>query len=223
MTAVVLALLAFAVVLAWWVRQRATRYRREAESREARVLEAVLASRHTADDGSGIDVDRILGVAPAPLNSDVASHAAVKPAQAGDGPSPTSVRDLVQALYEARGFLPAPARPSARPIEAVLTHSADPKRAYAFAPLAQPPSEAGLKSIVERARGIGQKRVLIAVEAAMATDPDGEQPAHGVLVLGRAAIEAQLERLDASVADRIRRAATQRAAQRSGAGASELR
>lgn len=218
----VLALLAVAIVLAWWVKQQAIRYRREAESREALVLEAVFASRHTADGGASIDVDRIFGAGPAlaPLSADVMPHAVVEPAQINESPSPAPapVRDLVQALYEARGFRPAPARPSARPIEVVLTHKSDAQRAYALAPLAQPPSEAGLQSILERARGIGQKRVLIAVEAAMAADPDGDQPGHGVRVLGRAAIEAQLGRLDAGVADRIRRTAGQRASQRSGAG-----
>jgi len=221
MTPVVLALLAVAIVLAWWVRQRAILYRREAESREARALEAVFASRHTADGGASIDVDGIFGVAPAPAppSADIMPRAAVEPARTeSPSPAPATVRDLVEALYEARGFRPAPARPSARPIEAVLTHKSDAKRAYAFASLAQPPSEVGLQSIVERARGIGQKRVLIAVEAAMVTDPDGEQPAHGVRLLSRSAIEAQLGRLDAGVAERIRRAAGQRAAQRSAAG-----
>lgn len=220
MTLTVIALLAVAIVVAWWVTQRAIRYRREAENREARVLEAVFASRDAADGGANIDVERIFGSEPIPAAADAMVRAVVESAT-GASPLPvpalSPVRDLVQALYEARGFRPEPARPSARPIEAVLTHRSDAQRGYAFAPLAQPPSEATVQSIVERARGIGQKRVLIAVEAAAAADPDGELPAHGVRVLNRAAIEAQLNRLDAGIADRIRRAAQVRAAQRSGA------
>jgi hypothetical protein len=260
MTLAVLALLAVALGVAWWVARRAIRFRRDAESREARVLEALFVSRHTADGGASIDVDRIFGAAPVPaarssadavlravgLRDDVvallkqppggravvepatrqtpdgqADRAALRPAlpaagepadtaEAVPGP-PIPVRDLVQVFYEARGFRPAPADPSARPVEAVLAHKSDAQRAYAFAPLAQPLSQATLRSIIERARGIGQKRVLIAVEGGTSPVPEVELPAHGVRVLDRAAIEAQLARLDAAVADRIRTTAWQRA------------
>lgn len=113
------------------------------------------------------------------------------------------VRDLVQVFFEARGFRPTPVAPTAQPIDVVLAHKSDEKRAYAFVPLAVPPSEAALKTIVQRARGLGHRRVLIAVEGAL-PDTGGELPAHGVRVLDRAAIEAQLARLDAAVAERLR-------------------
>jgi hypothetical protein len=271
MTLAWLALLAVALGLAWWVVRRAVRYRREAERREALVLEALFLARHTADGGASIDVDQIFGVAPpsaAPTSADAVlravelqadavallnrplaerpaaglattempagpggghgDRAAVLPEARADGEpagaaevtpaSPAPVRDLVQVFYEARGFRPAPADPAARPVETVLAHPSDARRAYAFAPLEEPPSEAALQSIIECARGIGQKRVLIAVERGMASSPGGELPAHGVRVLDRRAIDAELARLDAGVADRIRATARRRARQRPKSG-----
>jgi hypothetical protein len=259
-----LALLAAALGLAWWVVRRASRYRREAQDREARALEALFLSRHTADGGASIDVDRIFGDTPPPaapagddavlravgLHADVAAllrqasseaqdggvtsvaapageadkrPAATPAASAAGAPAdaddealapPAPVRDLVQVFYEARGFRAAPADPSAQPIEAVLTHKSDGQRAYAFAPLGQPPSQAELQSLIERTRGIGQKRLLLAVEDAATPGAEVELPAHGVRMLDRVAIEAQLARLDAAVADRIRAAAWRRAGRR---------
>jgi hypothetical protein len=263
MTLALLALLALALGLAWWVARRASRFRREAESREARVLEALFISRHTADGGASLDVDRIFGGAPVPaapsgadavlravgLRDDVvallkqppggrpvtepattqlpagqadraalpqATPASEEPAGAADvaAEPPVPVRDLVQVFYEARGFRPAPADPSARPVETVLAHKSDAQRAYAFAPLAQPPSQALLQAIIERARDIGQKRVLLAVEGGRSSAPDVELPAHGVRLIDRALIEAQLARLDADVAERIRSTAWRRAGRR---------
>jgi hypothetical protein len=145
--------------------------------------------------------------------------AATAPVDVAESPPALSpVRDLVQVFYEARGFLSEPADPSARPVEAVLVHRSDSQRAYAFAPLAEAPTEAALRSILERARGIGHKRLLIAVEGALTAGPDAETPAHGVRVLDRNAIESQLARLDAATAERIRARARQRAGQRLTAG-----
>jgi len=263
MTLALLALLALALGLAWWVARRASRFRREAESREARVLEALFISQHKADGGASLDVDRIFGGAPVPaapssadavlravgLRDDVvallkqppggrpatepatmqlpdgqadraalppATPAAEEPAGAADvaAEPPVPVRDLVQVFYEARGFRPAPADPSARPVETVLAHKSDAQRAYAFAPLAQPPSQALLQAIIERARDIGQKRVLLAVEGGRSSAQDVELPAHGVRLIDRASIEAQLARLDADVAERIRSTAWRRAGRR---------
>ena len=268
MTLTWLALLAVALSLAWWAGRRAVRYRREAERREAQVLEALFVARQKADGGAVIDVDQIFGVAPASAAStsadavlravglqaevvdlvtrprverrEAVDEAAETPTESARGQegrsaaSPASspeaeaadtvefaagprvpVRDLVQVFYEARGFRPEPADPSARPVELVLAHKSDGQRAYAFAPLERLPSETALRSIIERARSVGQRRVLIAVEGGGAgASPDSELPAHGVRVLDRAAIESQLERLDAAVADRIRTTAWRRAGQR---------
>ena len=227
-----------AVAVAWWVVRRAIRHRRDAAIREARALEALFISRHTADGGASIDVDKIFGskaASDAPTTADEVLRAAGLPADAaplrkepGTEPpaaamaaadelallTPPPVRDLVQVFFEARGFRPAPADPSAQPIAMVLAHKSDAQRAYAFAPLAQPPSAAALQSIIERAQDIGQKRVLIAVEGEAAIGTGAETPAHGVRVLDRVAIEAQLGRLDTAIAERIRAKAWQRAGQR---------
>ena len=236
MTLAVGGLLAAALALAGWLVRRAIRFRREAESREARVLEALFISRHADDGGASIDVDRIFGGAPRPaaptsadevlravgLQAEIVdllrkSPAALPAGEAAttDAPAPPApVRDLVQVFYEARGFRAAPADPSALPIESVLAHKSDGRRAYAFVPLQQPPSASALQSIIERARGIGQERVLIAVEGDPASSAEVDVPAHGVRVLDRAAIEAQLARLEADIADRIRASAWRRASRR---------
>jgi hypothetical protein len=228
-------LLAVTLALTWWLVRRAIRFRREAESREARVLEALFVSRHAADGGASIDVNRIFGRAAQPavptsadevlraagLHTDIVARlqepaAACEPAEDDRAAlvPPAPVRDLVQVYYEARGFRAAPADPPAPPIESVLVHKSDGRRAYAFVPLQQPPSPSALQLIIERARGIGQARVLIAVEGHPAPGAELEVPAHGVRVLDRAAIEAQLARLEADVADRIRGSAWRRAGRR---------
>lgn len=59
--AVVFALLVVAVALFWWMRYRAARLRREAETREAKMLEALFAARQagTGNGGETIDVDEV--------------------------------------------------------------------------------------------------------------------------------------------------------------------
>ncbi len=249
-----LILAAIAGGLLWWALYRAARLRRESESREARVLDAIFAARATADGAAAIDIDRVLGAKPSPpgsagsdavmraaaLAASVAAPSAAEAAPlapaaaaapvvdanpaadgvvmvvgtAADGriePSveaPPLVRDLVQVFYEARGFRPTSLEASARPIELVLAHKSDPRRSYAFVPMATVPSGDELKSIAAVARRVDQLRVLVATEAPLpagATDP----PA-GFRVFDRAAIDAQLARIDAAIAARIRSAAQRR-------------
>lgn len=57
----ILSLSAIAIVWLWWGLRRAARLRRESESREARVLEAIFAARAAADGAAGIDIDRVFG------------------------------------------------------------------------------------------------------------------------------------------------------------------
>lgn len=237
MTQTLLVLLLVALGLGLWMARWAAHYRRQAQAREARAFEALFVARRAADGGASVDVDSIFGgvtqaaegdaeALPAgagpgdllerPLtDSPAGAHGMAQPAGTGEVPPerPTPVRDLVQALYEARGFRSSPAAESARPVEVVLTHGSEARRAYAFAPLAQPPSQAQLRSIVERGQAIGQKRLLIAVESA-GPGIDAEQPEHGVRLMNRAAIEAQLARLDPEIAARIRATASWRAGQR---------
>jgi hypothetical protein len=237
MTPTLLVLLLLALGLGLWMARWAAHHRRRVEAREARAFEALFAARNAADGGASVDLDRIFsGVAQAapagaqappagagfgdppqrpPADRPAGDDRAADPDHADDAPreEPTPVRDLVQALYEARGFRCSPAAGSASPIEAVLTHRSDERRAYAFAPLAQPPSPAQLTSIFERGRAIGQKRLLIAVESP-GPGIDAEQPQRGVRLVSRATIEAHLARLAPETAATIRAAAARLAGQR---------
>jgi len=122
--------------------------------------------------------------------------------------APARVRDLVRVFYEARGFRSTSAEVSARPIELLLVHKADAKRAYAFATLRAAPTAAELAAIAAAAQSIGQARVLITTESELAADAPAA-PA-GVKVYDRAAIGAQLAQIDPAIADRILAAARRR-------------
>jgi len=268
MTLLVVALLVIAASLAGWVMYRAARLRREAESREARVLEALFVARHSANGGATIDVDKVFGGAPAaaaPTTTDEVLRAAglgpevialvgkQKPSEPAVAPEPDEpkeptrpgaadrgrdsaaggieaashegdahgaeaasvpVRDLVQVFYEARGFRAAPADPSARPVELVLTHKSDPRRSYAFVPFDGTLTDTDLRSIVDSARRIDQLRVLIAVDGMLAPELGKSSSEHGFRAFDRAAIEAQLARVDVATAEKLRAAAARRAARR---------
>jgi hypothetical protein len=256
--AIVLLLLAVvAIVLAWWLRHRAVRWRRETEDREAQVLEAIFAAR-AAEGAAKVDLDRVFGgkskpedptrddavlraaklaaaIAPAvdtptrpaattlprPAVTEaridsrtaddrvvavVGLSAQIDPAESDAAPA--RVRDLVRVFYEARGYRSTSAEVSARPIELLLVHKADSKRAYAFAALRAAPSASELAAISAAAQRIGQARVLVTTEAELAADAPAA-PA-GVKVYDRAVIGAQLAQIDPAIADRILAAARRR-------------
>ncbi|MCU0765186.1 MAG: hypothetical protein MUF32_04065, partial [Burkholderiaceae bacterium] len=145
MTPTLLVLLLLALGLGLWMARWAAHHRRRVEAREARAFEALFAAR-------SVDLDRIFGgvtqAAPAgaqalpagagfgdppqrpPADPPAGDDRAADPDHADDAPreEPTPVRDLVEALYEARGFRCSPAAGSASPIEAVLTHRSDERR-----------------------------------------------------------------------------------------------
>ena len=232
MTLVAASLLVVALALAAWVLRRAIRYRREAQSREARALEALFLSRHTGDGGASIDLDKIFGTSAAaasPMSAEVALRAAglppelvalLKKASAEQVALETAAATAATAAGAVDLVLDdeAPADPSARPIELVLAHKSDAQRAYAFVPLAEAPSKAALQSIIDVARAIGQTRLLIAVEGTLPAGFGQQLPAHGVRVFDRAAMDAQLARLDRALSEKIRAAARSRAPQRLEAG-----
>lgn len=128
--------------------------------------------------------------------------------------APVLVRNLVQAVYETRGFRAVPTGASTRPIELVLTHRSDPHRAYALAAVTGEISAAVVQTIVERAHAIGQRRVLIASERPVAQALDASSIPPGVRILDSAAIDAKLARLDAGLAARLREAAQRRGGRR---------
>ena len=79
---VFLILLTVAVGLAWWIRHRSARLRREAESREAQVLEALFAARRSTagNGGETIDLDKVFGGKAAAAESATSSDAVLRAA-----------------------------------------------------------------------------------------------------------------------------------------------
>lgn len=114
--AVVFALLVVAVALFWWMRYRAARLRREAETREAKMLEALFAARQagTGNGGETIDVDEVFA----------------GPARPGESATDTALRAagveaeliaLVQSAAQSaasRGTAHRPPRSDAEPVAA---------------------------------------------------------------------------------------------------------
>lgn len=238
-----------AAVLAVWMIYRTRRLRREAEAREARMLEALFAARHAAGNGAKVevdvdgafgadradvspsDVDAVLRAAgmkgdlAAPGDKETAPAKAAPAAaeqvtdQTGAATPPAArpaVRDLVQVFYEARGFRAALADAAALPVERILTHRSDAGRSYAFAPLAGDLSRDDVQPIVDAARRVGQLRVLIACEGQVPAPLADALLAQGIRAFDRASVDAQLARIDAAVAERIRAGALRRSARRPG-------
>jgi hypothetical protein len=145
---------------------------------------------------------------PLPLRSRTAPPPTAPAAPDGDVP----LRELVLAWFEARGYRSAPASPVVRPIELVLRHKDDPSRAYAFVVGTQRITSERVQQLAQQARGIGLIRVLIVADAG-ATD-DSPNAKRGVRVLDRAALSAELAKLDISIAAKIIAVAQKRASNR---------
>ncbi|MCS6945035.1 MAG: hypothetical protein RMK97_06435 [Sutterellaceae bacterium] len=146
--------------------------------------------------------------APQPSVPAVAPAATACAAPGEDVP----LRELVLAWFEARGYRPAAASPVVRPIELVLRHKNDPARAYAFVVDTQRVTIERVQQLTQLARGIGLIRVLVVADAGLS--PDVPQAKRGVRVLDRTALQAELARLDLSVAAKIIAVARKRAAAR---------
>jgi hypothetical protein len=125
------------------------------------------------------------------------------------------LRELVLAWFEARGYRSSPASPVVRPIELVLRHRDDPARAYAFVVGTQRVTVERVQQLAQQARSIGLIRVLVVADAGLA--PEAANAKRGVRVLDRAALKAELDKLDLSVAAKIIAVARKRAAARAGA------
>ncbi len=82
MGALLVLLVAIFAGLLWWMKARADRLRRDAESREAHVMEALFTARRSTEGGRGetIDVDKIFGhdgaAAAEPISADAVLRAA---------------------------------------------------------------------------------------------------------------------------------------------------
>lgn len=122
------------------------------------------------------------------------------------------LRELVLAWFEARGYRSSPASPVVRPIELVLRHKDDPARAYAFVVGTQRVTAERVQQLAQQARSIGLIRVLVVADAGLT--PEAVSARRGVRVLDRAALKAELDKLDLSVAAKIIAVARKRAAAR---------
>lgn len=122
------------------------------------------------------------------------------------------LRELVLAWFEARGYRGSPASPVVRPIELVLRHKDDPARAYAFVVGTQRVTAERVNQLAQQARSIGLIRVLVVADAGLA--PEATNAKRGVRVLDRAALNAELDKLDLSVAAKIIAVARKRAGAR---------
>jgi hypothetical protein len=154
---------------------------------------------------------------PAPVAAPVRPViAAVPPPVPRAAPAPrpaasdVALRELTLTWFEARGYRPSPASPAVRPVELVLRHKDDPSRAYAFVVERSRLDEARVGVLVDQVKKIGLVRLLIAAEGGA----DAAVPAQrrGVRVLDRAALDAELRKLDISVAARIIAVARKRSA-----------
>jgi len=125
------------------------------------------------------------------------------------------LRELVLAWFEARGYRSAPASPVVRPIELVLRHKNDPARAYAFVVATQRVTVDRVLNLAQQARSIGLIRVLIAADAGGAVEATSAK--RGVRVMDRALLDAELRKLDLSIAAKIIAVARKRASARAAA------
>ncbi len=156
----------------------------------------------------------IAAAAPAARASPPAKPPLATPARLSDALHEADVplRELVLAWFEARGYRSAPASPVVRPIELVLRHKNDPARAYAFVVATQRVTVDRVLNLAQQARSIGLIRVLIAADAGGAEEATSAK--RGVRVMDRALLDAELRKLDLSIAAKIIAVARKRAAAR---------
>jgi streptomycin 6-kinase len=121
-----------------------------------------------------------------------------------------SLREIVLAWFEARGYRASPASPVVRPIELVLRHKDDPARAYAFVVATERVDGERVQQLTKQARGIGLVRVLIVADAGLASEAPAVKK--GVRVMDRAAMNDEMKKLDVSIAAKIIAVARKRAA-----------
>jgi hypothetical protein len=117
------------------------------------------------------------------------------------GSDEVPLRELALAWFEARGYRSSPASAAVRPIEQVLRHRHDPARAYAFVVEDARLSTDRVQQLRTQARSIGLLRVLIV--ANQGSDEGAATRSKGVRVMDRAAIAAEFDQLDFSVAAKI--------------------
>jgi hypothetical protein len=131
--------------------------------------------------------------------------AAAPPASGGatirGGSDDVPLRELALAWFEARGYRSSPASAAVRPIEQVLRHRHDPARAYAFVEENARLTVDRVQQLRTQARSIGLLRVLIVANGG--AEDGAATKSRGVRVMDRAALAAEFDQLDFSVAAKI--------------------
>ncbi len=126
LTVLLLLLLAVAVGVLWWIRQRSEELRRQAEAREAQMLETLFTARRSAagNGGETLDLEKVFGgetasnattsadavLRAAGLQADLIALVKAPPAAAAV-PVPAPMPEAVSAMTKAAG-------PATRPISA---------------------------------------------------------------------------------------------------------
>jgi hypothetical protein len=168
-------LLAVVIALGWWVAHRSARLRREAESREARVLEALFAARRGNEGGAKINLDQVFGGKPAaePHSADALLRAAGLQADLVDllaQVTPPASPAPPAAPAPARPAMPGQLSPPEQPAAPVALETPEPaagvgsaRTASAEGDRAAAPVEAGSTSTRREGRDEGQGDALVPV------------------------------------------------------------
>ena len=123
-----------------------------------------------------------------------------------------SLRELVLAWYESRGYRGSPASPAVWPIELVLRHRQDAARAYAFVVQNDFVSTDRITALIEQAREIGMMRVAVIAEAGYESGAKEIAKRRHVRLIDRAAMEAEIAELQLPTAAKIIAIARKRSA-----------
>jgi hypothetical protein len=135
------------------------------------------------------------------------------PSEADSIAAGVSLRELVIAWYESRGYRGSPASPAIWPIELVLRHRDDAARAYAFVVQNDCVSVDRITALIEQAREIGMLRVAIVAEAGYERGAKAIARKQHVRLIDRSTMEAEFLALELPVAAKIIGMARKRAAE----------
>jgi hypothetical protein len=125
------------------------------------------------------------------------------PSEADSIAAGVSLRELVIAWYESRGYRGSPASPAIWPIELVLRHRDDAARAYAFVVQNDCVSVDRITALIEQAREIGMLRVAIVAEAGYERGAKAIARKQHVRLIDRSTMEAEFLALELPVAAKI--------------------
>jgi hypothetical protein len=113
------------------------------------------------------------------------------------------LRELTLAWFQARGYRSSPASDAVRPIQLVLRHREDPSRAYAFVVQGERVDLVRALKLLELAQSIGLVRLLIVAEGGAEANVHVQLRKKGVRIVDQISIQAEVDKLDLSVAAKI--------------------